>query len=124
MCGFLYSNNKNAKAINFDKILEARGGDQSDELNIDIHTFYHNRQIYSGNSENGRQPVYIKSINSVLLYNGEIYNFGKFDVEKRAFLGDTEYLSHLFRFPFDEVVNQIDECLVFWYNLTMVGKFC
>ena len=109
MCGFLYSNNKNAKAINFDKILEARGGDQSDELNIDIHTFYHNRQIYSGNSENGRQPVYIKSINSVLLYNGEIYNFGKFDVEKRAFLGDTEYLSHLLQnFPFDEVVNQID----------------
>lgn len=108
MCGLFYSSTFRVSSHVVRKLLQNRGSDDYNELFQNGTHCAHSRLIFSGNKDDGVQPVFIKGGNSTLLYNGEIYTFG----DKSAYgfnASDTTVLASLLNEKkFEDVVNSID----------------
>lgn len=78
-----------------------RGGpDESNSISTDSYLFIHHRLAITGNDESGVQPKKT-SVGSILLFNGEIYNYRELIKRHRlqldaAVVCDTEVLSTLY----------------------------
>ena len=77
MCGFTVLFNLpdlELKTQNLFKFIDRRGPDKKTYLQIDDIQFLFSRLAIQDLSENGDQPIYSKSRNYIMLFNGEIYN--------------------------------------------------
>ena len=77
MCGFTVLFNLTdleLKTQNLFKFIDRRGPDKKTYLQIDDIQFLFSRLAIQDLSENGDQPIYSKSFNYIMLFNGEIYN--------------------------------------------------
>ena len=77
MCGFTVLFNLpdlELKTQNLFKFIDRRGPDKQTYLKIDDIQFLFSRLAIQDLSENGDQPIYSKSRNYIMLFNGEIYN--------------------------------------------------
>ena len=120
MCGMLGVWNKKSNPdvrkiisnnlLNICKIHEKRGPDQASELAVnDFHLFF-NRLEITGDSVNGQQPIV--SENSILLFNGEIYNYREFNHQEKS---DSMLLNSLrqegeLNFPYIKLRGQFAIC--------------
>ena len=87
MCGFtafLNFPDLKFKINDLFKFIENRGPDKNTKLKIDNIQLLFSRLAIQDLTENGDQPIYSKSKNFIMLFNGEIYNHN----EIRLFLNN------------------------------------
>ena len=120
MCGMLGIWNKN-KDPEIQKIVsrhsplicklhERRGPDQTSAVSVNDFYLFFNRLKITGDDVNGQQPIF--SEDSVLLFNGEIYNYKEFNNQARS---DSILLNSLrqkgrFNFPYNQLRGQFAIC--------------
>lgn len=80
MCGFIGVYSKNSSSIKYSesqlrRLLHHRGPDHSSLLKADNLLLVHNRLSIIDLSENANQPFISPDTNSILSFNGEIYNY-------------------------------------------------
>ena len=108
MCGFFFTTRNDIDKLVLMEHLSLRGNDDFNFIADRGSVLVHARLMLSGNENDGLQPVKIKDTSKYVLYNGEIYSFGKYgkhDVTE----SDTSYLVKLLSLHnFNDVISELD----------------
>ena len=123
MCGIFLVIPKNNKPININKCkksllkLKQRGPDYSFYKIINNIFFGQTILSLTGNNKPKIQNHYSKSKNSLILFNGEIYNYKllakKYNFEMNEKITDTEILINLFEKKKSNFLNELDGMYAF-----------
>ena len=92
MCGIFGHISKNYLKIN-ENILSHRGPDSFGFEKVEIDnkkiSFFHSRLEIIGLGEQGSQPFQMKGFDSLLIFNGEIYNYKELKKDLKKFFNET-----------------------------------